>query len=276
MSKTIIAIVIIIIMAGLGYLLCKYLNPGKSQQEMMTIKVYFGNTNLNSNIEDCDKVYPVKRSITKTLGVAKASLEELFNGPTEEEKSEGYVSWFSQETKDILKSVKIEDNTAYVNLEDIRQIVPNVSTSCGSAEFLAEVETTLKQFSTLDRVIIAIDGKPSTFYEWTQIGCVEENDFCDETPFKISDRESAENFSQIGNIVKNNPGLKKDTWYLIYEQPGSPALTIELIFDEESKCIIGEEIKSCSSVTLENGERVKIEGIEKEERVLVKTLTKQI
>jgi spore germination protein GerM len=114
--------------------------------------------------------------------VAKAALEELFKGPTEEEKSQGYVSWFSDITKDILKSLKIENNTAYVNLEDIRQIIPNVSSSCGSAEFLAEVETTLKQFSGVDKVIIAINGKPSVFYEW--IGCAKENDFCDEAPFK--------------------------------------------------------------------------------------------
>jgi hypothetical protein len=48
------------------------------------------------------------------------------------------------------------------------------------------VETTLKQFPTVDKVIFAIDGKPVTFYEWMQIGCYEENNFCDETPFKTS------------------------------------------------------------------------------------------
>jgi hypothetical protein len=68
-------------------------------------------------------------------------------------------------------------------LNDIRQVIPNVSASCGSAEFLAEIETTLKQFPTVNKVIIAIDSKPSIFYEWIQIGCAKENDFCNETPF---------------------------------------------------------------------------------------------
>jgi hypothetical protein len=152
-------------------------------EELMTVKAFFNNDKLDPEFS-CNKVFPVEREIPETLGVAKAALEELFKGPTEEEKSQGYVSWFSDITKDILKSLKIENNTAYVNLEDIRQIIPNVSSSCGSAEFLAEVETTLKQFSGVDKVIIAINGKPSVFYEWIQIGCAKENDFCDEAPFK--------------------------------------------------------------------------------------------
>lgn len=152
-------------------------------EELMTVNVFFSNSELDPEVS-CNKVFPIERKIPKTQAVAEVALEELFKGPTEVEKSQGYISWFSQETKDILRNVKIENNTAYVNLKDIRQIIPNVSTSCGSAEFLAEVETTLKQFPTVNKVIIAIDGKPSTFYEWIQIGCAKENNYCDETPFK--------------------------------------------------------------------------------------------
>ena len=156
-----------------------------SSEKLATVEVFFNNSILDPEIS-CNKVFPVKREVSKTLGAAKVALEELFKGPTEEEKNQGYVSWFSDTTKDILKSVKIENDTAYVDLKDIRQVIPNVSTSCGSAEFLAEVETTLKQFPSVNRVIIAIEGKPKTFYEWIQIGCVKDNDFCDETPFKTS------------------------------------------------------------------------------------------
>jgi len=38
------------------------------------------------------------------------------------------------------------------------------------------------------------------------------------------------NFSQDGNLVKNNPGSKPDTWYLVYDQAGSPAASKELSF----------------------------------------------
>ncbi len=77
--------------------------------------------------------------------MVKAALKELFKGPTEEEKSQGYTSWFSKK-QDILKSVKVKNGTAYVNLKDLRPMIPNASTSCGSAEFFAEVETTPQQF----------------------------------------------------------------------------------------------------------------------------------
>lgn len=184
-KKTILIIVVLITLGSAGYGFFRYLNanPQEIKEETMTIKVYFNNSRMNINSADCSKVFPLDRTIAKTLGVGKASLEELFKGPTDEEKSQGYVSWFSKKTSEILKSIKIEDGTAYVDLLDIRQLMPNVSASCGSAQFLAEVETTLKQFDSIKKVIIAIEGKPLTFYEWIQIGCTKENNYCDETPF---------------------------------------------------------------------------------------------
>lgn len=155
----------------------------EKETEMMEIKVYFGNSELNKEL-DCSKVFPVSREIPKTQAVAKVALNELFAGPTESEKKEGYTSFFSDQTRSILKSVKVQDETAYIDLTDIRLILSNASTSCGSAAFLAEVETTLKQFPTVQKVIIAIDGKPATFYEWIQVGCPAEGDLCDEDPFK--------------------------------------------------------------------------------------------
>jgi len=211
MSKKIILIAIAsVFILGLGYWIFHNTNPEQAEKEAITINVYFNNTNLNPNAEDCSKVYLLIRTVPKTLGVGKAALEELFKGPTEGEKSQGYTSWFSEKTKDILKSIKIENNTAYVDLKDIRQIIPNVSASCGSAEFLAEIEATLKQFDSVARVIIAIDGNPSTFYEWIQIGCSEENDFCDETPFKkpVADDEEAKQI--ITNRAKEAISAIKD------------------------------------------------------------------
>jgi hypothetical protein len=196
-KKIILMVITIVVIRGIGYATFPSLNPEPIEQETMTIKVYFNNINLNPNLEDCSKVYSLNRIIPKTVEVAKAALKELFKGPTEEEKSQGYTSWFSKETQDILESVKVKNGTAYVDLKDLRQMIPNASTSCGSAEFFAEVETTLQQFPTVDKVIFAIDGKPATFYEWMQIGCYEENDFCDETPFKTSDRDTEEETKKI-------------------------------------------------------------------------------
>jgi len=155
------------------------------EQKMMRVKIYFDNTKLNPNAEDCGQVFLVDRPVLKTEAPAVATLQELFKGPNEGEKKQGYTSWFSDKTADILKSLKVVEGTAYVNLKDIREIIPNASTSCGSAQFLAEVETTLKQYSAVKTVVFAIEGKPATFYEWLQIGCSAESNLCDEAPFKI-------------------------------------------------------------------------------------------
>ena len=152
--------------------------------EVMTVKLYFHKTSLDSALDACRAVYPVDRTIPKTQGVARATLDQLFAGPTPEEEAQGYASVFSSKTKSILKSVRIVDGTAYVDLVDIREIIPNASTSCGSAQFFSEVETTLKQFSTIQKVVYAIEGKPATFYWWMQIGCDDSSGLCDETPFR--------------------------------------------------------------------------------------------
>jgi spore germination protein GerM len=149
----------------------------------MTVTVYFGNTVLNPDMIDCAEVFPVERVVPATSSRAEAALEALFAGPTDEEAEEGYVSFFSEATEDILISLKVEGDTAYLNLRDIRPIIPNASSSCGSAAFFGEVQTTVKAALPVERVIFAIEGDPAPFYEFVQLGCDETNDYCDPTPF---------------------------------------------------------------------------------------------
>ena len=52
-------------------------------------------------------------------------------------RDRGYTSWFSPATAGALRNVTIKDGTAYVDLADLRSTIPNASTSCGSAAFLA-------------------------------------------------------------------------------------------------------------------------------------------
>lgn len=113
-----------------------------------TVKVFFGNEKRNPNSDPCSLVYPATRVVPKTQGVARAALEQLFMGPTEKEKAEGFHSWFTPASKSILKSVNIKNKTAYVNLKaDTFSILSgNVSTSCGGSQFMSEMETTLLQF----------------------------------------------------------------------------------------------------------------------------------
>lgn len=157
---------------------------GATNAEKTEFSVYFGNYKFNANIQDCSLVFPVEREVSKTLAVGQMSLEELFRGPTTEEQKNGYTSFFSNATKDILKSIRIDNKIAYVDLVDIRLLIPNASSSCGSAQFLSEMTNTLKQFSSIEKVVFAIEGSPVTFYEWLQLGCGADNNDCDAKPFQ--------------------------------------------------------------------------------------------
>ncbi len=153
--------------------------------EEITLKVYFSNSEMNPNMQDCSQVYPLERVVVKTSQVAQAALLQLFGGPTGIEEANGYASWFSSQTAGILESVNIKDGIAYVNLKhDFTSIVSGVSSSCGGAEFLAEMTQTLKQFSTIKDVVFAIDANVAWFYRFLQLDCPPVSNKCDNSSFK--------------------------------------------------------------------------------------------
>lgn len=150
-------------------------------QETMTVTVFFSPDSQN----DCAAVEPTERVVPASDNVATAALNALFAGPTEAERGQGYSSWFSAETTSILLSLRVIGSNAYVNLTDIRPIIPGASSSCGGQMFLAQVETTLKNAVAVERVFYAIEGDPVAFYEWIQLGCDPSLDNCDPTPFAV-------------------------------------------------------------------------------------------
>lgn len=109
---------------------------------------------------------------TTTAGVARAVLEQLFTGPTSEEKARGFYSDFSEETKSFFLSGNVKNGAAYVNLRDptLTPVTGNFTTSCGGSNFFDQVSSRLKQFSSIKRVFFAIKGDPSLFYDWMQVG----------------------------------------------------------------------------------------------------------
>ncbi len=52
------------------------------------------------------------------------------------------------------------------------------------------------------------------------------------------------NFNEEGNLIKNNPGFKPGVWFLVYEKAGSPALSVELLFEkiEEPNLTVGQRV----------------------------------
>jgi hypothetical protein len=79
-------------------------------------------------------------------------------------------------------------------------------------------------------------------------------------------------FSQRGNLVKDMPGLNEG-WYLSYEEPGAPGLSVMLVFNKETKCdFMGEN--NCEPF-IDNsliGEKVFVFGTREGEYVSVKNI----
>ncbi len=84
-------------------------------------------------------------------------------------------------------------------------------------------------------------------------------------------------FVKAGNITVNSPGNAQGEMYLVYEEPGSPALTKKLELDPLSICAAPNGATPCvaMSVTYDvvfGGKRAVVEGIEKGDSILVRKL----
>ncbi|GGI09177.1 hypothetical protein GCM10011354_32780 [Egicoccus halophilus] len=118
---------------------------------------------------DLSDVFPVQRTVTGP-DVLHGALEELLAGPSSEEEAEGYAGWFSEETTGMLNSAAIDDGTATVDFDaELREAIPNASTSTGSQILLAQLDATVTQFPTVDDAVYSLDGDVDAFYTWLQL-----------------------------------------------------------------------------------------------------------
>jgi hypothetical protein len=77
---------------------------------------------------------------------------------------------------------------------------------------------------------------------------------------KVSISNEAGRFEAKGNLVRNNPGMEKNVWYLIYEVVGAPALTKKLRFTSASICAHGVENNICNPDSFNQGQQVNVIG----------------
>ncbi len=124
------------------------------KSETSTIKVYFNNNQMDPEIS-CNKVFPVERTIKKTEAVGRAAIEELLKGPTEQERKQGFFTSINSGVK--IQQLTIENGIAKIDFNETLQA--QVGGSCMVSAIRAEIIETLKQFSTVQNVIISIDGK---------------------------------------------------------------------------------------------------------------------
>jgi len=143
-------------------------NAQKTQT--MTIKLFFHNEKLNPEMISCTKAFPTTRKIPKTSAPARAALDELFKGVTDEEKSKGFWSFDRESTTGIVKGLRVKNGAAYLNFtKRAFETLGNATTSCGSG-FFPMVEGTLMQFKSIKKVYYAVEGNADDFYEWMQVG----------------------------------------------------------------------------------------------------------
>jgi hypothetical protein len=131
----------------------------------VTVKLFFH----KGSPGDPATVAPVDRSVPETAMVATAALRELLSGPTAGERAAGYWSPFSAVTAGQLRGVRVDGGVAYADFHDFSRIVPNASSSFGSAALLAELDATVKQFGTVKSTVYSFDGDVDAFYEWLQL-----------------------------------------------------------------------------------------------------------
>lgn len=120
-----------------------------------TVKVFFNNTIFDPDLMDCSKVYSVNRSVGNTSAVARAALEELLKGVSASESTLGYVSNINSGVK--IQKLTIQNGLAKVDFSS--QLEEQVGGSCRTAAIISQIKSTLKQFSTVQTVVISIDGR---------------------------------------------------------------------------------------------------------------------
>lgn len=115
----------------------------------------------------CAATHAVERSVVEAT--PESGLRALLAGPTDAERAAGYSSWFSAATADMLESVTVADGVARVSFGDLRTVIPNASSSCGSEALLTALDSTLRQFPEVRSARYSILGDETAFYEWLQM-----------------------------------------------------------------------------------------------------------
>lgn len=101
----------------------------------------------------------------------RAALERMLRGPTDAERAAGANSWFSDTTADALESVDVDAaGHATVEFADLRRMIPNASSSAGSAMLLDELKAAVFSVPAVESVEYRIDGSCEAFWEWLQVG----------------------------------------------------------------------------------------------------------
>jgi hypothetical protein len=129
--------------------------------ETSAVKVFFARPTKTSSPLDCTTMSAFDRRVVKTSAIAQAALNELLQGPTNTEADKGAITSINQGTK--LLSLRITNGTAYADFNNA--LTANVGGSCRVTAIRLQIENTLKQFPTVQNVVISVNGKTAGVLE---------------------------------------------------------------------------------------------------------------
>lgn len=118
-----------------------------------SLQVYFTNSQKNPGAVDCAVVFAVRRSVASTSAIARAAIEQLLRGPTVDERRNSFATEIPTGTR--LKDIVINNGLAEV---DFSREMNSAAGSCRVTAIRAQVERTLRQFPTVRRVVISVEG----------------------------------------------------------------------------------------------------------------------
>jgi len=133
--------------------------PGSASEKRFT-DVYFMNHHDDPALLYCDEPTPTTREVVNDDNYIRATLEQLLVGPDFAEKAYGFETAIP--TGGHVVSFEIKDKIAYVDFDDV--VEPDGG-SCAVTAVRAQIEETLKQFDTIDSVIISINGKTEGIFQ---------------------------------------------------------------------------------------------------------------
>jgi len=131
---------------------------GPNAGEKTSIKVFFGNSSKGA---ECEETKSVVREVPKVATIGGTTLEELLKGPTSAEQSQGFSTALNAGIK--VNSLTISNGIARVDFDS--NLNKNVAGSCRVLAIRAQIEETLKQFPTVQNVIISINGNRENILE---------------------------------------------------------------------------------------------------------------
>ena len=185
-----------------------------------TVEVWFS----SGDGGDCAEVAAFPRPVDPGADPIRAAFDALVAGPTADEEALGAGSFFSADTADTVESVTLRtDGLLIVDFGDIRPLIPNASTSCGSAALRAQLDATAFQFDDVARARYRIAGSCDDFGNLLQTECFDSDRSGAQLPVPTNERASGS-----GCTPPSTGDLADGRWYGLVDEARAGELDFDL------------------------------------------------